>query len=128
MSSPNDFVFVAGSEPEILCYAQRFSPTRFITSYPLTIPSPSIHDYQQAAMQDLKEHPPKLIVFVTSDASWVRHPTTPPGFFDFLNDFVRQNYALVGGYVNSDVQKGWVDQLTGKEFGDSTLLLYQLKY
>jgi hypothetical protein len=58
----------------------------------------------------------------------VRHPTTPPGFFDFLNDFVRQNYALVGGYVNSDVQKGWVDQLTGKEFGDSTLLLYQLKY
>ena len=31
LTSPDDFVFVAGSEPQILYYTRRFSPTRFTT-------------------------------------------------------------------------------------------------
>lgn len=128
MTSPNDYVFVAGSEPEILCYAQRFSPTRFITSYPLMYPSPFASDYQNAAIQDLKNHAPKVIVFVNSSASWARHPGAPTDFLDFLNNFVKRNYAPAGGFVKMDGQKGyWSDQLNTQEFANATLLLYQRK-
>lgn len=54
LSSPNDFVFVAGSEPEILVYAKRFSPSRFITSYALMIPTPVSLRYQHEAIGDLQ--------------------------------------------------------------------------
>jgi hypothetical protein len=36
----NDRVYIAGSEPQILVYAQRKSATRFIIAYPLTFPTP----------------------------------------------------------------------------------------
>jgi hypothetical protein len=128
MTSPNDFVYIAGSEPEILCYAQRFSPTRFITSYPLMIPSPLALGYQRAAIQDLKAHPPQMVVFVSSAASWIRHAQSPPDFFAFLNDFLPRHYEMVGGYVKTNEQNGdWSEPLTNEQFKNSSLLLFKLK-
>ncbi len=54
---------LAGSEPQILYYAGRFSPTRFITVYPFTYPpAPVAKLYQAEAIRDLEAHPPSLIV------------------------------------------------------------------
>ena len=129
MTSPDDFVFVAGSEPEILCYAQRFSPTRFITSYPLMIPSPVALGYQRAAIADLEKRPPKFIVFASSGASWIRHAASPPDFLAFLNDFLDRNYKMVGGYVKTDEKNGhWSEPITTEEFNKSSLVLFQLKH
>lgn len=127
LSSPDDFVFVAGSEPQILYYAQRFSPTRFITSYALMIPTPVVRDYQHEAIRDLQKHVPKLIVFVQSSPSWLRQQTTPADFFDFLNNFLNQNYDLVGGYVKNGQKGYWSKQLNSGEFGAASLLLYERK-
>jgi 4-amino-4-deoxy-L-arabinose transferase-like glycosyltransferase len=128
MSSQDDFVFVAGSEPEILCYAQRFSPTRFITSYALMIPTPLAAGYQHEVIKDLEEHPPKLIVFPQSGYSWMRNAATPPDLLDFLGKFLSQSYQLVGGYVKGDGQKGyWSTTLSRDEFRDCSLVLYKLK-
>ena len=100
-SSPADFVYVVGSEPEIPFYARRFSPTRFITSYALMDPTPLRSSYQSEAINDLQQHPPKLIVFVQSGYSWTRQAETPPEFLDFLGKFLKQDYRLAGGYVKN---------------------------
>lgn len=128
MTSPNDFVYVAGSEPEILCYAQRYSPTRFITSYPLMIPTPLALGYQQAAIQDLQARPPRVIVFVASGASWLRHADSPPDFFAFLNKFLDQNYQMVGGYIPGDGADGhWTEPITSEQFKQCSLVVFSLK-
>lgn len=126
-SSPDDFVYVAGSEPEILYYAQRFSPTRFITTYPLMIPTSLAPGYQQEAIQDLESHPPKWIVFVQAGNSWLRQPTSPPAFLDFLGKYLK-HYELAGGFVKKDPRTGyWTDDLSADEYRNSSLILYKLK-
>lgn len=127
MSSPDDFVYVAGSEPEILYYAQRFSPTRFITTYALMIPTPLAPGYQQEAIQDLQSHPPKLIVFVQVGNSWLRQPTSPPLFLDFMGKFLKR-YEIAGGYVKKDPRAGyWTTHLSVDEYRSASLILYKLK-
>ncbi|MGO8764737.1 MAG: ArnT family glycosyltransferase [Limisphaerales bacterium] len=127
LTGPDDFVYVAGSEPQILFYAQRYSPTRFIHACALTVPSPVVHEYQQAAMRDLQQRPPKIIVFVQSPLSWLREPATPGEFFDFLNSYLK-NYNLLGGFVKPAGQTGhWSDHLNPAEFQSSSLLLYERK-
>jgi hypothetical protein len=127
-SSPDDFIFVAGSEPEILYYAQRYSPTRFITSYALMDPTPLAIGYQQEAIHDLQEHPPKLIVFVQWGNSWTRQATSPPEFMDFMGDLLKEHYMLSGGYVKADIQNGyWTTNASAAEFKKSSLLLYERK-
>jgi Dolichyl-phosphate-mannose-protein mannosyltransferase len=127
LSSPDDFVFIAGSEPQILCYARRFSPTRFITAYSLMIPTPVALKYQQEAIQDLQKRSPSLIVFVISGSSWERHETTPMDFFVFLNNFLKQNYNVVGGYVVNGPERYWSEPLKNGEFANTSLVLYQRK-
>jgi hypothetical protein len=125
-SSPNDFVYVAGSEPEIYNYAQRFSSTRFITTYALMIPTPLASHYQDEASHDLQSRPPKLIVFAQSGAGWLRQAATPPEFQNFIGGFLHQNYGLVGGYVKASQQESyWTTNLNLAEFRSASLLLYE---
>jgi hypothetical protein len=125
LSSPDDFVFIAGSEPQILCYAQRFSPTRFITVYSLMIPTPVALKYQQEAIQDLEKRPPSLIVFVSSGSSWERHETTPSNFFVFLQNLLKQNYDMIGGYVINGQKGRWSEPLTNGEFANASLVIFK---
>jgi hypothetical protein len=127
-SSSNDFVYVAGSEPEIYYYAQRFSPTRFITTYALMIPTPLATHYQDEAIHDLQTRPPKLIVFAQTGSGWLRQAATPPEFQNFLGTFLTRDYNLVGGYVKADPEKSyWTTNLNVAEFRSASLLLYQRK-
>ena len=127
LSSPGDFVFVAGSEPEILANAQRFSPTRFITSYALMFPTPLAPGYQQEAIHDLLARPPKLIVFVQAGDSWMRQAKSPPQFFNFIGPFL-SGYNLMSGYVKNNPQTGyWTTNLSAAEYKSASLLLYERK-
>jgi hypothetical protein len=127
MSSPGDFVYVAGSEPEIYYYAQRFSPTRFVTSYAQMDPNPLAPGYQQEAMNDLQQHPPKLIVFVQTGSSWTRQAASPQEFINFIGQYL-QGYDLVGGFVKAEPPKGyWTTNLNAAEYKSSSLLLYRRK-
>jgi hypothetical protein len=127
LSSPGEFVFVAGSEPQILFYAQRFSPTRFITAYALMIPTAAAKKYQREAIADLQEHPPKLVVFTPTANSWLRQTTTPPDFSDFLRQFLRRNYVLIGGYLPHKQKGIWSETLATNEVADADLLLFMHK-
>ncbi len=73
-----------GRNPEILYYARRFSPTRFITTYALMIPTPVAERYQREAMVDLAKNPPALVVLVKTANSWLRQDASPGEFTAFL--------------------------------------------
>src|SRR5262249_16391721 len=64
MTRPDEPILVAGSEPQILNYAHRFSPTRFVIVYPLMMLTPVAKNYQREAIREIEEHPPVAIVYV----------------------------------------------------------------
>ena len=127
LSSPDDFVYIAGSEPQILCYAHRFSPTRFITAYPLMIPTAVTRRYQEEAIQDLRKRPPALIIFTSSGSSWERHETTPLDFLDFLQIFLKQNYDVVGEYEINGQNGHWSEPPEKVKFTDNSLVVFKRK-
>jgi hypothetical protein len=63
-SGPADSVFVVGSEPQILFFAQRRSATRYILFYPLTGPFADALAWQREAMREVEERDPLYVVWV----------------------------------------------------------------
>jgi hypothetical protein len=124
LTSPQDRVLVAGSEPQILYYARRLDSTRFDLMYPLMIPTPLAERYQQEAIREIEERPPAAIVRVQSNQSWLWQPSSPPEFRNFLLRLLPANYQLVGGYVRIGNQ-GWLAPLPPAKMGECRLLLYQ---
>jgi hypothetical protein len=127
MTSAQEGVFVAGSEPQILYYADRCSPTRFAIMYPLMMPTPLAEGYQREAVRDLEQSPPKTIVFVQPGSSWLRHKESPTYFLAYLNMILTQRYELVGGYVTDERGGRWAEPLAEKELPAACLRLYRLK-
>jgi 4-amino-4-deoxy-L-arabinose transferase-like glycosyltransferase len=68
-SAPDESVFVVGSEPEILFYAERRSATRYIFFYPLTGAYPAAAERQREAMAEVARERPRYVV-------WVHVPTS----------------------------------------------------
>jgi hypothetical protein len=127
LTSPNDRVFVAGSEPQILCYAKRWSPTRFVIMYPLMIPSPLASRFQQQAIQDLDQQPPEVIVLARGDASWLKQPESPPDFFQHLEKLLTDKYERVGGFVPGEPEGRWMEPLSDSDWPGSSLVIFKRK-
>jgi hypothetical protein len=127
LTAGRDLVYVAGSEPQILCYAHRFSPTRFDIAYPLMIPTPLARRYQAEAIHALQQHPPAAIVFVRSWSSWLTQPDSPPEFLDFLEKLLAGNYEVVGGCLSGGRKGRWQEPLGKEDMGRCTLILFKRK-
>ena len=123
ITSPRDLVYVAGSEPQILCYARRFSPTRFITAYPLMIPTPLATGYQAEAIRDLQRDAPAAIVLVRTPTTWLNEPASPPEFIDFLRKLLAEDYDVVGGYLSGH----WQEPMDRPEVSHCTMVLFKRK-
>jgi hypothetical protein len=127
MTSINDFVFVAGSEPEIYCYSARLNPSRFITMYPLMIPTVLAAGYQQELINTLQREPPKVIVLARSGASWLRDARTPGDFLEFLNQLLKLKYDRGAGFIPEGTSGHWAEQMENAEASTASLVLYKLK-
>jgi hypothetical protein len=127
MTTPQDRVFVAGSEPEILFYANRLSCTRFVITYPMMIPTSAALGYQHEAIQELQQHPPEAIVFVRDSGSWLRQKETPGDFHAYLSTILVENYEMRGGYVIEEHQRGWKAALSRQDFASSSMVLFKRK-
>ena len=125
LTSPQDYVFVAGSEPQILCYANRFSPSRFVIAYPMMFPTPLAGRYQREAIRDLQQNPPQLIVWATSPMSWGRQKGTPPDFLDFLHRLLASDYQAIGGYASDAGPSAWIEPF--EDLHNYTLIVYKKK-
>ena len=118
LTSPDDYVFVAGSEPQILCYAKRFSPTRFVIAYPLMFPTPLAEGYQREAVQDLERHWPAVIVFARLGTSWLRQERSPPALLEYLEKLLADRYERVGGWVVDGQSGRWQEPLSDSGCGE----------
>jgi hypothetical protein len=127
LTTASDLVYVAGSEPQILCYADRFSATRFDIAYPLMIPTPLARAYQAEAIHDLQQHPPAAIVAVAASTSWLTQPDTPPDFLGFLNKLLETDYVLLGGCLQDDGHVRWLDLLDPADASRCNMVLYKRK-
>ncbi len=127
MTSPKDYVFVAGSEPQILCYARRLSPTRFVTVYPLMIPTPLAAAYQQEAINELERHPPSVVVLSRRGVSWLTQRGSPTAFLKYLKQLLAQDYRLVGAYVRDGQGGRWQEPLPRGAENKASLVLFRRK-
>lgn len=127
MTSPDDYVFIAGSEPQILYYARRKSPTRFVITYPFMIGQPIAFTYQEEVINDLKNRPPKVIVVATSYLSWresIKYPTRLPIYLSTLLD---DKYILIGGFKRDRNSGYWQEPLHNDQIEACSLLVYKKK-
>jgi hypothetical protein len=126
-SRPSEPVFVAGSEPQILCYAHRRSASRFVISYPLMIPTPLAIDYQHEVIAALERQRPAVVVFSRLPTSWTPEPTSPGEITGYLDTVLNRDYATVGGYVWKDGQGQWLEPLPAEEGGNASLVVFARK-
>ncbi len=122
-SKQSDNIFIAGSEPEILYYADRKSLSRFVIMYPLMIPTPAALTYQQEVIQSLQQNPPDDIIYATPQASWLTTERSPKLFMPFLEKLLSSQYKAIGGtLLNSRV---WVDNPSAKDAKNFSLILFK---
>ncbi len=126
MTDPEDLVFVAGSEPQILYYAKRKSPTRFVIMYPLMLPSPYAERYQRETLQAIQARPPKVIVLSNSPYSWLAGPSTPQVLIPFLNSLFQSGiYRLTGGFLWEEGRGTWVESVDAETAERCSLLIFK---
>jgi 4-amino-4-deoxy-L-arabinose transferase-like glycosyltransferase len=123
----NDKVFIAGSEPEILFYAKRFSPGRYVITYPFNITTRLREKYQTEGVQALVNDPPQAIVYSKRVHSGLWNEGSPRIFIDYLDKLLSDKYRLVGGYVWTSQKGFWLDELTPDDLKAASLLLYLKK-
>ena len=93
---PGDRIAILGSEPEILFYARRRSPTGYIYAYPLLEPQPYALRMQEDMIRQIEAAPPEYLIFVQCPLSWLGGPDSPARIFDWLNQFQPEHYQPFG--------------------------------
>ena len=91
----NDQVAILGSEPQILFYANRQSPTGFIYTYSLMENHPYALDFQHQMAAEIEAKHPKFIVFVKVYASWLTRQESFPYLVNWADAYTSKNYHLV---------------------------------
>lgn len=95
-SGGEDKIAVIGSEPQIYFYTGRHSATGYIYTYSLM----EDHEYaltmQKEMAQEIKSASPKFIVLVSVYTSWLQQPNSEKYIFEWSDNYIRENYVLVG--------------------------------
>jgi len=125
ITTPDDKIFVAGSEPEIYFYAQRKSVSKFVITYPLNLPTTYREQYQKEAVDDLTQNQPTVIVVSKREMSGLWDEKSPTQFIDYLDDLLSEKYSPVGGYVWDEFGGYWEDNVTESLMSDSSYVVYK---
>jgi hypothetical protein len=86
-------IAVLGSEPQIFFYSQRHSATGYIYGYSLTEEQKYATTMQKEAVSEIEAARPEVLVFVND---WVILPRSEPYFLSWAQQYIRENYELVG--------------------------------
>ena len=124
-----DTIAVIGSEPQLYFYSKRHSATGHIYTYGLM----EIHNYSLAMQKEMSaeiEHAkPKFIVVVRVATSWLARPGSERFIFRWTEDYLRENYTLVGivDIVSADntIYKWYDDVRSYTPRSPANLLVFQ---
>jgi hypothetical protein len=95
-TSPGDQIAVLGSEPQIYFYAHRHSATGYIYTYEMVEQQKYAAQMQQEMISEIEAAMPKYLVVVGIGSSWLSQPGSQHPIFNWITDYTRQNYTLVG--------------------------------
>jgi hypothetical protein len=95
-SGRNDLVAIVGSEPEILFYSQRRSPTGFIYMYGLMEHQRYASVMQKQMMREIEQARPRYVVYVNVDFSWLKQPGADVSVFKWCAKYLPTHYTPVG--------------------------------
>jgi hypothetical protein len=98
-STPDDRVFVFGSEPQLLFYAGRRSASRYIFMYPLFGGSPNAPQRHQEVIAELDQHKPKFIVMVHVPQSFAMYDGDSELLLDNLTKRIEDGYELFANAI-----------------------------
>ena len=93
-SDPDDRVYIVGSEPQILFYAERESATRYIFFYPLTGAYPDALERQREVMAEVVAARPRYVVWVNLQSSLLKSANTELHVFDASRELLGREYGL----------------------------------
>lgn len=93
-STPDERVFVYGSEPQLLFYARRASASRYVFVYPLNMPLPAAAERQREVLAALDAAPPRFVVGVFLRTSQLVQPGTPPELARGLRERIEREYEV----------------------------------
>jgi hypothetical protein len=94
-SEPDDKIFVCGSEPQILFYAERASASRYIFVYPLFAAGPDAQARQRSVVEELRRQRPKFIVTVDPLLIWKSYGAArdaPRDLTNYLEELTKSEY------------------------------------
>lgn len=123
----NDYIFVAGSEPEIYFYSKRLSPTRFVITYPLNITSKHQERYQKEIIEDLDKNKPKVIVVSRMEHSGLWNKGSPEMFINYLNDLLNKEYDPVSIYYKHNNKGYLLKDFETDDLKNASLITYKRK-
>lgn len=95
-SKPTDKIFICGSEPQILFYADRASASRYIFVYPLFSGASDAQSRQKTVIEEIRRARPKFIVLVIPNAiptSYAAAPGSPKDLLKELFELVSKEYS-----------------------------------
>lgn len=89
-----DELFIYGSEPQLLFYAQRPSASRYIFVYPMMMPLPVSAARQRETLAALDADPPRFVVGVFVRTSTLEQPGTSPELERGLRERIDRDYEV----------------------------------
>ena len=95
-TTPDETVFILGSEAEILFYARRRSASRYIQVYPLFMPvaSAQVRKRQEEVVDAVRSACPRYIIVVRIASSQLIHKGSDTYLITKLQDMLRNDYDL----------------------------------
>lgn len=90
---PSARIAVLGSEPQIMFYSRRRSVTGYLYGYSLTEEQKYAATMQKEAISEIEAAHPEYLVFAWD---WEIRPRSERAIFNWADQYIAQNYALVG--------------------------------
>jgi 4-amino-4-deoxy-L-arabinose transferase-like glycosyltransferase len=94
-TTPDEPIYIFGSEPQVYFYARRTSASRYIFVYPLMTAFADTAARQQQVIRELELKRPRYVVTVPIATSFLRQPDAPRELDDYVECLLAQRYRLV---------------------------------
>lgn len=109
-TTPDDFVWIAGSEPQILFYARRRSPSPFLMIYPLLTPHSRYIEFQHQMMAEVTARRPKYILSITGiPQTLVLDEDADAQILRFLDATLQNDYVLERSLTVEESGGRWIE-------------------
>ena len=125
ITTEDDYIFVAGSEPQIYFYTKRLAPTKYVITYPLNITSNYQEKYQKEIVDDLTNNQPEVIVVSNLQHSGLWNEGSPTIFIGYLTELIEKEYKVHGAYVSGVKKDYWLEDLEEQDMENARMVVYK---